>query len=60
MQIDVSGLIQVVLQLVAYLKTISLTLGSYTLPLWAVVVALGVLETIGFIFNGGKYKKDDE
>lgn len=57
MNIDISDMISLISALVEYIKDISFTFGEYKFSLWAVILALGTVESINFIL--GLRKKGD-
>lgn len=59
MRIDVSELIQAISLLVNYLKEVKIVLNGHIISLWAIVIALGTLESINFILNMKNNKNDD-
>lgn len=59
MEIDLSGMIDVIDTLVDYMAGIDFTVGSYSFSLLAVVAALGTLEAIEFILGIKKNNDDD-
>lgn len=49
--IDVMQVVGAVLNVIRVMDNISVSLGKFTFSLWDLVIALGVLETIAFIFG---------
>lgn len=59
MRIDISSILDAVSAVVDFMKGLSFSLGDYTFSLWAVVVALGTIESITFILGMRRKNKTD-
>lgn len=49
--VDIMDVVVVILSVIKVMQSFSVSLGAFSFTLWDLIVSLGVLETIAFIFG---------
>lgn len=62
MNVDVSGIIDVLFVIVRFIRDLSFTFGNYKFTLWEIILVAGTVDGIAFIFGARSkgFKNNDD